>query len=179
MATTTTSTLSELVFPGLKGIFGDQYDTWQAEYTQFMDIVPSGKSFEDYQELTGFGLVPEKPEGANVSFDDPIQGFKTTLANISYGLGFRVTQEMMDDDLYNKINSMPKMLAFSVMQTVETLNANLLNNGFNALFPGADGEPLFSLVHPNPGGGTFSNTLATPADLSDKVNCPVIVFSLN
>lgn len=167
MSTTTTSTLSELLFPGLKAIFGDTYNTWEPEYTQFMDIIDSTKAFEDYQELSSFGLVPEKKEGQAVTFDNPIQGFKTTKSNISFGLGFSVSEEMHSDDQYNKINAMPRSLAFSVMQTVENINANVLNNGFDALFPGADGVALFSTAHPLPGSGTFANKSTTDADLSE------------
>ena len=73
---------------------------------------------------------------------------------------------MMDDDLYEKINKMPKQLAMSVAQTVETEAALILDRGFNSSFLGFDGVELFSRLHPLPGFGTFANEPATPGDLS-------------
>ena len=156
----------ELLFPGLKKIFGDSYNERPMTYTQYFDILSSNRANEDYLELTGFGLVPKKAKGEDSAFDDPIQGTKTTLSNLNFSLGFKVTREDHDDDLYNKIKNMPRQLAFSVQQTVETEAALVFDNGFNAAFPGGDGVELFSTAHPLPGGGTFQNTPTIAADLN-------------
>ena len=58
-------------------------------------------------------------------------------------------------------------LAFSIRQTIETVAANILNRAFNPAFTYGDGVELCSDVHPNVTGGTWSNELATPADLSE------------
>jgi len=166
MASTSSSSFNELLFPGIKKIFGDTYNMWSPEYTALFDTVPSDKSFEFYQSLTGFGLVPVKQEGSSVSYDDPIQGFKTTVQNVTFGLGFKVTSELIEDDQYSKVRQFPKALAFSVMQTVETRGANLYNNGFDPLFPFVDGEPLFSVNHKLESGGVYSNRAAVGSDLS-------------
>jgi|TARA_Y100000296_G_C5113948_1_gene226680 phage major head subunit gpT-like protein len=164
--TTTTSSLSELLEPGLKAIFGDNYEQWTPEFEQVFNSMVSDRKFEEYQELTGFGQVPEKTEGSATSYDDPIQGYKTTLTNLTYSLGFKVTREMHDDDQYRKINNMPKALAMSVVDTVENMAANVLNRAFNNSYTGADGVELCSAAHPLPGGGTGSNEPSTASDLS-------------
>jgi hypothetical protein len=164
--TLTRSSLSELLEPGLKAIFGDTYDQWDPEYSRFMDIEQSKKASEEYQELAGFGLVPTKTEGGTTTYDDAIQGNKETTTNLTYSLGFKVTREMMDDDLYRKIQAMPKSLAISIAQTVETEAALILDRAFNSSYTGLDSVELCSRVHTLPGGGTFANEPATAADLS-------------
>jgi hypothetical protein len=54
-----------------------------------------------------------------------------------------------------------------MVHTKEVKGAGILNSGFDAAFPGGDGEALFSTDHPLWGGGTQSNTFATQADLSE------------
>ena len=51
--------------------------------------------------------------------------------------------------------------------TKQVKAANILNNAENAAFPGGDGKPLFTNNHPLATGGTFSNVLATAADLNE------------
>ena len=78
-----------------------------------------------------------------------------------------VTKEMHSDDQYGYINRIPAMLARSMLQTKETLAWNVINNGFTAgAYAGPDGVALFSNAHPRVGGGTFSNILATTADMT-------------
>jgi hypothetical protein len=57
------------------------------------------------------------------------------------------------------------MLAFSMRQTKENVAANVYNRGFNALYVGGDGQPLFSASHPTLSGN--QSNLLTAADLSE------------
>jgi hypothetical protein len=56
-------------------------------------------------------------------------------------------------------------LAQSLVETKELLAANVLNVAFNSAFPGGDGVSLINTAHPIVN-GTFSNQLATAANLS-------------
>jgi hypothetical protein len=51
--------------------------------------------------------------------------------------------------------------------TKQVKAASVLNNGFNAAFPGGDGVALFSTQHPLVSGGTNSNRPTTGADLNE------------
>jgi hypothetical protein len=83
-------------------------------------------------------------------------------------LGFAITEEAEEDGLYGSIGQkMSRSLARSLQHTKEVKGANVLNNGFSSSFPGGDGVALFSTAHPLAGGGTLSNVLATPADLTE------------
>lgn len=164
--TVTYSSLQELLFPGLKAIFGMTRDQWETEFDQIFDTETSKRRDEDYLELVGTGLVPEKTSGAPTQYDDIYQGYKTTLQNLIYSLGIKVTREMHDDDQYREINKLPKALAISISQTVELLGARILDRAFNASYPGADASELCATDHPLPGGGTGANAPASMADLS-------------
>jgi hypothetical protein len=54
-------------------------------------------------------------------------------------------------------------------QTKQTIAANVLNNGFDTggSYNGGDGVSLLNSSHPLANGGTFSNILATAADLNE------------
>jgi hypothetical protein len=52
-------------------------------------------------------------------------------------------------------------------QTKEIVGANVYNRAFTAGFTGGDGTVLLNASHPNFAGGTWSNILATAADLSE------------
>jgi hypothetical protein len=56
-------------------------------------------------------------------------------------------------------------LAQSLVETKELLSANVLNTAFNSSYPGGDGVSLINTAHPIVN-GTFSNQLATSANLS-------------
>jgi phage major head subunit gpT-like protein len=159
---------SEALEPGINKWYGDAYNQYKEQYTQIFDVKTSRKSAEHSVSQTGFGLVPEKPEGQGVSYDDTAQLYKQTLTNVTYGLGFNVTRELVEDDLYNIIMKKPKSLARSVRHTVEILGANVLNNAFDGTnyADGADGKELCATDHPLGYGGTEQNEPTTAVDLS-------------
>jgi hypothetical protein len=53
-----------------------------------------------------------------------------------------------------------------MQQTKENVGANVYNRAFNPSYTGGDGKEMIATDHPNVTGGTWSNRLATPADLS-------------
>ena len=84
---------------------------------------------------------------------------------------FALTEESLEDNLYEDLGAeYSKALARAMQETKEIFAANILNNGFtnSAPYYGGDGVPLFATNHPLWYGGTLSNALATPADLSES-----------
>lgn len=157
---------AQLLEPGLRKIYGDSYKQYTPEYTEFMNVETSDKAFEEDLGITSLGLVPEKPVGRSVTYDEFYEGLKTRYTHVTYGLGFIVARELLEDDQYRKIAQMPKALARSVYYTIEIISANILNNAFSTSYTGADGKPLCAADHSLLLGGTFSNTMSTPAALS-------------
>jgi hypothetical protein len=161
-----TSNFAELLEPGLRTIFGMSYNEWPQEYSRIFEVRDSTKSTEHTLSMAGFGLVPVKPQGQGVAYQDPIQGYKQSLTHVAYGLGFIVTKEMYEDDLYGEIRALPRALAMSGTQTVEIVAANVLNRAFNSSYTGRDSLALCHTAHTLENGGTLKNKPTTDADLS-------------
>lgn len=164
----TTGFAPELLYPGLAAIWGQNYENYPKMYPKFMEMKTSDKRFEKEQGMSGFQLATVKDEGDSVDFARLVQGFQKEYNHTTYGLGAIITREMVEDDQYNIISKIPQLLAEAMGRTEETQATAVLNNGFDTAVTGADGQPLFSLVHPNSGdsGGTQRNTPLTNADLT-------------
>lgn len=156
----------ELLWPGINKIYGISYDHFPTKYTKFFQLEKSDKAFEKDQGMTGFPLAAVKEQGNEVFFSQMYQGYQKEYLHLTYSIGAAITSEMVDDDQYNVINKIPKLLAESLRQTEETVATSILNNGFSSSYVGADGQPLFSASHPLVAGGTFSNQPTTSSDLT-------------
>lgn len=168
MANITTGSFAKALWPGINKWYGEAYNEHKVEYTNLFDTFNSRKAWEEDVGYTGFGLFQQKGEGESVSYDTARQGFISRYTHVSYGLGFIVTREVVEDDLYDIVaQKKAKGLAFSLRQTKETLAANVYNRAFNTSYLGGDGKALCVTDHPNVAGGTYANTLATAADLSE------------
>lgn len=163
-----TGSFSKALWPGINKWWGEAYDEHQVEYTDLFEMHTSRKAFEEDQQSTGFGLAPVKTEGGAISYDTSSQGFLARYRHVTYGLGFVITREMVEDDLYDVVGKKrSKALAFSMRQTKETVAANVYNRAFNNSYTGADGLEMCSTAHLNYNGGTFANELTSAADLSE------------
>ncbi|MGB4724027.1 MAG: Mu-like prophage major head subunit gpT family protein, partial [Sediminibacterium sp.] len=152
----------------IKAWWGQVYDEHKEEYSQLFDSDTSSMNYEEDVQLTGFGLAPVKSEGSGVAYDSEIQGFTTRYTHIAYALGYIVTKEELDDNLYEQVSRRrAAALAMSFRQTKENVGANIYNRAFNGTYLGGDGVALCSTAHPNTSGGTFANTPTVAADLSE------------
>lgn len=163
-----TSSFSKAIWPGINAWYGKEYAEYPEEWSQLFDTFGSTQAYEEDVGVTSFGLAKEKPEGSSVSYDEEKQAFITRYVHVVFALGFIITREIYEDDLYDVVGQKrARGLAFSMRQTKEVVGANVYNRAFNSSFTGGDGVELLSLLHPNFAGGTWANELATPADLSE------------
>lgn len=164
-----TGTHPKLLWPGIHALWGQVYNEHPTEYTDLYDAEDSDRAYEQDVQLTGFGLAPIKGEGGPTSYDSEQQGLITTFVHIAYSLGYIVTHEEIKDNQYAEVSQRRvKANAFSMNQTIENVAAFLYNNAFNSTYyTTADGRPLIDTAHVNVTGGTYSNALATSADLSE------------
>lgn len=166
MAPITTGTHPKLLWPGLQAIWGNMYKDQPAEHTNVFDVLTSEKAYEESQELAGFGLAPVKSEGGSISYDTTVNGYVTRFTNVTYGLGFIVTEEAVDDNQYKEqAEKRVKALRRSMRHTKETVAANVLNRATDSNYTGGDGKELLATDHPT-SNGTQSNELSNAADLS-------------
>lgn len=162
-----TSFAPELLYPGLAKIWGQEYKALTPTYTRYYEVRPTKQRFEKEQGITGFRTASVKDEGDSVSYGQMYQGYQKEYVQLTYALGAIVTREMIDYDQYNTIAKIPRLLAEAGRRTEETVAADVINNGFDSSYTGADGQPLFSTSHPLVGGGTQANKPTTDADLSE------------
>ena len=164
----TTASHPKALWPGIKAWWGQVYDEHKEEYSQLFDSDTSSMNYEEDVQLTGFGLAPVKSEGSGVAYDSEIQGFTTRYTHIAYALGYIVTKEELDDNLYEQVSRRRSAaLAMSFRQTKENVGANIYNRAFNGTYLGGDGVALCATNHPNTSGGTFANKPSVDADLSE------------
>lgn len=167
MSIITTGNHPKALWPGVKAWFGRQYDEHTPEFSDLFDEDTSDKAYEEVVELTGFGLAPIKGEGSSVQYESESQGYTTRIVNVAYALGYIVTREELDDNLYEIVSKRrAKALAFSMRQTKENVAANVYNRAFSSSYTGGDGVALISASHPT-SSGNQSNQIATAADLSE------------
>ena len=155
-----TGNFSELLWPGIRKLWGQSYNDYKPLYTQVFSKGKTNLRFDKIQQVTGLPLAGVKDEGNAITFLDPDQGFQKEYSQTTYALGAVVTREMYDDDQYSFINSIGKMLARSLRQTEETVHWNVFNNAFSTENT-ADGVSVINASHPLVGGGTLSNQLTT------------------
>ena len=154
--------------PGLNALFGLEYKQYEQEHAEIYTTESSDRAFEEEVMLSGFAQAQVKPEGSGVVYDKAQETFTARYTNETIALAFAITEEAIEDNLYDRLASRyTKALARSMAQTKQVKAAAPLNNGLPGLsFTSGDGVTLFNTAHPTIA-GTFSNTLATAADLNE------------
>jgi len=168
MAIINSGSFAKALWPGVNAWYGKAYSEYPVEYTKLFETFKSSRAFEEDVGVSSFGLAVVKPEGSPISYDSERQAYITRYSHVVYALGFMITREIMDDDLYDVVGQRKAQgLAFSMRQTKEVVAANVYNRAFNSSYTGGDGKELLATDHPLFAGGTWSNELATAADLSE------------
>ena len=167
MAISRAQLLKELL-PGLNALFGLEYARYGEEHKEIFDTETSERSFEEETKLSGFSAAPVKNEGSAIAYDNAQEVFTARYNHETIALGFSLTEEAIEDNLYDSLSSRyTKALARAMAYTKQTKAAAILNNGFSASYVGGDGVALFSASHPLVSGGTNSNIPTTAADLNE------------
>jgi uncharacterized protein YfiM (DUF2279 family) len=135
--------------PGLNALFGLEYKQYSQEWTEVFDTESSDRAFEEEVMLSGFANASVKPEGQGVTFDDAQETFTARYTNETIALAFAITEEAIEDNLYDRLASRyTKALARSMASTKNIKGAAVLNNGFDSSYAGGDGKELFATDHP-------------------------------
>ena len=154
--------------PGLNALFGLEYSRYENEHAEIFMTETSDRAFEEEVMLSGFGSAEVKQEGAPVVFDQANEAYTARYTHETIALAFAITEEAIEDNLYDRLASRyTRALARSMANTKQVKAAAVLNNGFDSAYPGGDGVELLSNAHPLANGSTFSNILATAADLNE------------
>ena len=145
------------------GIYEQRADEWAQVFREFKGIP---RNYHEEPVLYGFGAAPELPDGMPVTYQSGGVLFIQRYVYKVFGLAFALTKVLVEDGDHIRIGqTYARHLAQSLIETKETLGANVLNRAFNGAFPGGDGVSLVATNHPI-ANGTFSNELSVAAALS-------------
>lgn len=156
-----------IVEPILNEAFDGVYDQRKDEYKDFMKV-EAGIARDRHEEpvLSGFGSAPELPDGMPVTYSAGGVLYIKQYIYRQYGLAFAMTKILIEDGDHVRIGQIySRHLAQSMVETKETVTANVLNRAFNGSYVGGDGVALCVNNHPMVS-GTWSNLLTTAAALS-------------
>jgi hypothetical protein len=145
------------------GVYDQRTDEWSRVFREQQGIP---RNYHEEPVLYGFGAAPALPDGTPVSYQQGGVLFLQRYVYQVFGLAFALTKVLVEDGDHIRIgNVYARHLAQSLIETKETLCANVLNRAFNSSFVGGDGVSLINTAHPIVN-GSFSNQLATAANLS-------------
>mgnify|MGYP003110308055 FL=1 len=155
------------LLPGLNALFGEEYQSYDNEHEQIYDTENSERSFEEELKISGFGAAPVKAEGSQILYDTAQESFVARYTHETIAMGFAVTEEAMEDNLYVSLSGRyTKALARAMAYTKQVKAMAPLNLGFTT-FNSGDGVSLFNTAHPLVSGGTNANRPAVGADLNE------------
>ena len=161
--------LAKELEPGLNALFGMEYARYENEHAEIFETEASDRAFEEEVLIVGFGNAETKSEGQSVNYDSANEGFTARYTHETVALGFALTEEAVEDNLYDRLGARyTKALARSMAHTKQVKAANVLNNAFSSSFTGGDGVSLINTSHPLAGGGTLANRLSTMAYLNES-----------
>lgn len=162
-----TGTHPKALWPGVYAMFGMSYQG-RDEWRDLVTVTTSDKNREEMTQNNGFGLAAIKEQGGSIGYDATSQGGTAIAYHVVYGLGYIITEEAIEDNLYEKLaTARARALKKAMIETKNTVVANWFNRGFDTNYNvGPDVKPMFSASHPS-SSGNQSNLLSTPADMSE------------
>ncbi len=165
-----TGSFSKDLLPLVINTWAGAYPDWVSLYDKIFEVTtPSNRNFEEDALWSTFGLPVVKPEGSGVRFDSSKQLYNPRYVHTNYGLGFIITEEMLDDgNAFKNAKKFTEQLKLSIMRGREIIGHDIINrittSGFT--MEGGDGVVLGSASHPTTT-GNVSNLIGTAADLSE------------
>lgn len=156
---------------GVSSWFGLKYNEHKEEHSVIFTKHKSNRMYERDRGVTSFGMAPVKAHNTAIQYRDIQQGFQNEYFNATYGLGFMISKELYDDGVaVTESLRGAQALAFSIRTTQETAAALVLLRATNSSYLYGDGKTLIATDHPHfgAGSGTYSNRIATAADISES-----------
>ena len=165
----TRAMFQSLLEEGLRKVFFSSLKEKDMVYPKIFEVTDSKKRKESDQSIAGIGMLLEKLEGEPTVYDDMVEGYSVEYIHKTYSKGIRITQEMIEDELYGQMNKRSAALARSANYRLEYDHASLFNNANNTtVFTGGDTKALLATDHPlfAAAGVTVSNTASTDLSLA-------------
>jgi hypothetical protein len=133
----------------------------KAVFTKWMNVKTMADNYIEFYEVAGSGLAGEKPEGESIPVGTIYEGPLTRFNARTYGQRMIVSDEALEDMKYDKVIMAAKRNNRSLWKLGDFDATLILVRATSSSYVGGDGQPLASTSHTLPGGGTYSNMLAT------------------
>lgn len=161
--------ITSLLERGIRKVFMDAYDLVDNQYEQLYNDGNSVKRTETDVVTAGLGTFQLKTEGNAPYFDAGQQAWTKTYTHNTYALGTEITEEGIEDDLYDYYMSIGRELGKAAAYTRQVEAMDLFNN-LSATVYTADGSnyTLLSETHFRADGGTWANTFDSATDFSPE-----------
>lgn len=167
----------DLLEPGLRQIFDDKFSEIPEVFSSIFHVDSSTADVERDSAITGFSLLEETAEGSPIQYEDPVQMYDVSYVHKKYTKGFKVSEELMEDDRYSVIKKKPAALARACRRTAESLAATVFNNAFSS-GTGGDGKYLISYIHPRADGGTAQSNASTTGITLTETNLNTALLAM-
>lgn len=156
----------QLLAPGARKVFVDEYQELPSIYNSVFNVDTSSRAWEDDLVMTGLPTAVSRGEGEPIAFDRPFFRGRVRYIHAGFGLGYEITKEAVDDDVYGALNSQGATnLAWSMREAEEITAWNVFNNSFTTV-QAYDGVSLLNTAHPGIGDLEFANRPVAAQDLS-------------
>jgi hypothetical protein len=173
-----TSNFTQEVTPGLRKVYFSTLKNIAQEFRQVFNLIPeepghgAGLNFFEDLRVASLGTFAAKPQGQAITYDIPQEETKVRYTPYTFGLGYRITEEMQEDELYGLVERLTTELGMSAMHQMEVQSFRILNNAFGTTGGGTGfgatgfaSEGLISTSHALVRGGTAKNRAATDLDM--------------
>ncbi len=111
------------------GVYDQRADEWSQVFKEFKGIP---RNYHEEPVLYGFGAAPELPDGMPVTYQSGGVLFIQRYVYRVYGLAFALTKVLVEDGDHIRIGqTYARHLAQSLVETKETLGANILSTAAN------------------------------------------------
>jgi hypothetical protein len=166
MATEARSRFNKVYVPGLFMIGVDAFTRFSEDWRQFMTVKKSTQAYEEIAYMSGLGRAMTKYEGQSIYYDARIQGPSKKWVHTTKGLGLRITEEAIEDDLYDVMASGSKELGVSMAESINLDAFDMFNSTTKTT---ADGHVVFHASHHKLDGTTYSNTYTAASTSLDAI----------
>jgi len=167
------TTFNKAVVPGLFSFMAEAYSPKSSEqlWKKLAKVKTSRRAYEESAYFAPLSLIPGKPEGQSIQYDTFVQGATKRWSHKTYGLGIKISEELIEDALYPEIPTemaqITKELGKSAYETIEVIVHDVINSG-TATTSHTDGlnGAIFATGKTRLRGGTWDNLLSPASDLS-------------
>lgn len=153
-------------------IMFEAFDAPNLTYPSVFNVRTSNRAYEEMTGITGFGQFSQKSEAGTIDYDTLLQAYDKRFTHLTFGKGYSISMEAMDDDLDGAISNAAPALARAAQVSIETYIWNLFNLGFTTETT-PDGLSLFNGSHLLRGGGTGDNLITgdlSQANIESAIN---------